>query len=62
MKKYHYDPAHGFRGWLRTITRHAWLGFAGSRRRTPGQDVGRLAAIADSHDALDDLEQPMETA
>jgi RNA polymerase sigma-70 factor (ECF subfamily) len=62
MKKYHYDPAHGFRGWLKTVTRHAWLDFVGSRRRTPGQDVWRRAAIADSHDALADLEQQMETA
>ena len=62
MKKYRYDPAPGFRGWLKTVTHHAWLDFVGSRRRTPGQDGGRLASIADSHDALADLEQQMESA
>jgi RNA polymerase sigma-70 factor (ECF subfamily) len=62
MKKYHYDPAHGFRGWLKTVTRNAWLDFVGSRRRTPGQDGGRLASVADSHDALADLEQQIEDA
>ena len=62
MKKSHYDPAHGFRGWLKTVTHNAWLDFVGSRRRTAGQDVGRLAAIADSHDAFADLEQQIETA
>jgi RNA polymerase sigma-70 factor (ECF subfamily) len=61
LRKYHNDSAHGFRGWLKTVTRHAWLDFVGSRRRTPGQDVRRRAAIADSHDAFADLEQQMET-
>ena len=40
----------------------AWLDFVASRRRTPGQDVGRLAGVADSHDAMTDLEQQMENA
>jgi RNA polymerase sigma-70 factor (ECF subfamily) len=62
MKKYHYDPAPGFRGWLKTVTHNAWLDFVGSRHHTPGQDHERLAAIADSHDALADLENQMETA
>ena len=62
VRKYHYDPAHGFRGWLKTVTRNAWLDFVGSRRRTPGQDGGRLASIADSHDAFADLEKQMEGA
>ncbi len=62
MKNYRRDPAHGFRGWLKTVTHNAWLDFVGSRRRTPGQDVGRLASIADSHDALADLEKQMENA
>ena len=62
IKKYHHDPAHGFRGWLKTVTHNAWLDFVGSRRRAPGQDGGRLASIADSHDALADLEKQMENA
>jgi RNA polymerase sigma-70 factor (ECF subfamily) len=62
VRKYHYDPAHGFRGWLKTVTRNAWLDFVGSRRRAPGPDLGRLASIADSHDAFADLEKQMEGA
>jgi RNA polymerase sigma-70 factor (ECF subfamily) len=62
MKKYRHDPVHGFRGWLKTVTHNAWLDFVGSRRRVPGQDVGRLVSIADSHDALADLEKQMENA
>jgi RNA polymerase sigma-70 factor (ECF subfamily) len=62
MKKYRYDPDVGFRGWLKTVTHNAWLDFVASRRRTHGQDVGRLAAIADSHDAMADLERQMEQA
>jgi RNA polymerase sigma-70 factor (ECF subfamily) len=62
MKKYHYDPSAGFRGWLKTVTHNAWLDFVASCRRTPGQDHERLASIADSHDAMADLENQMETA
>jgi RNA polymerase sigma-70 factor (ECF subfamily) len=62
MKKYHYDPAPGFRGWLKTVTHNAWLDFVGSRPRTAGKDSEHLASIADSHDALDDLENQMEQA
>lgn len=28
-----YDPAKSFRGWLRTLTRHAWSDFVEARRR-----------------------------
>jgi RNA polymerase sigma-70 factor (ECF subfamily) len=62
MKKYHYDPAAGFRGWLKTVTHNAWLDFVGSRPRTSAKDHERLASIADSHDALVDLENQMEIA
>jgi RNA polymerase sigma-70 factor (ECF subfamily) len=62
MKKYRYDPDAGFRGWLKTVTHNAWLDFVRSRRRTPGQDAECVAAVADSHDALSDLEQQMEKA
>ena len=62
MKKYRHDPAHSFRGWLKAVTHNAWRDFVASRRRTPGQDGGHLASIADSHDALADLEKQMENA
>ncbi|MGP0068740.1 MAG: RNA polymerase sigma factor [Isosphaeraceae bacterium] len=62
MKKYHYDPTPGFRGWLKTVTHNAWVDFVGSRRRMPGRDHDRLASIVDSHDAYADLEEQMENA
>jgi RNA polymerase sigma-70 factor (ECF subfamily) len=62
MKKYHYDPTTGFRGWLKTVTHNAWVDFVGARARTSGKDDKHLASIADSHDALADLENQMEQA
>jgi RNA polymerase sigma-70 factor (ECF subfamily) len=62
MKKYHYDPHPGFRGWLKTVTHNAWVDFVGSRLRTSGNDHEQLALIADSHDALTDLENQIENA
>jgi RNA polymerase sigma-70 factor (ECF subfamily) len=62
IKKYHYNPAPGFRGWLKTVTRNAWLDFIGSRPHTAGEVHEHLGSIADSHDALLDLENQMENA
>jgi RNA polymerase sigma-70 factor (ECF subfamily) len=62
MKKYHYNSSAGFRGWLKTVTHNAWLDFVGSRPRTSAKDQEHLASIADSHDALADLENQMEHA
>src|SRR5207253_2195569 len=33
MRDFVYDPARSFRGWLRTLTRHAWSDFVQSRQR-----------------------------
>jgi RNA polymerase sigma-70 factor (ECF subfamily) len=62
MKKYHYEPATGFRGWLKTVTHNAWLDFVAARARTSRRDHERLASIADSDDALADLENQLEQA
>ena len=60
MKKYHYNPTPGFRGWLKTVTHNAWVDFVASRRRMPGRDHDCLASIVDSHDAYADLEKQIE--
>jgi RNA polymerase sigma-70 factor (ECF subfamily) len=64
MKKYRHEPTPGFRGWLKTVTRHAWLDFVTSRRQSsdPAPYPGAIDTIADSHDALEDLEKQMEQA
>jgi RNA polymerase sigma factor (sigma-70 family) len=33
MRTFAYDPSKSFRGWLRTLTRHAWSDFVESRQR-----------------------------
>jgi RNA polymerase sigma-70 factor (ECF subfamily) len=33
MRTFAYDPSKSFRGWLRTLTRHAWSDFAAARQR-----------------------------
>src|SRR5579884_3714597 len=33
MRTFTYDPAKSFRGWLRTLTRHAWSDFVQARQR-----------------------------
>jgi RNA polymerase sigma-70 factor (ECF subfamily) len=39
MGTFHYDPTRSFRGWLRTLTRHAWSDYLAARQR-PGQGTG----------------------
>src|SRR5579875_3239459 len=33
MRTFHYDPSKSFRGWLRTLTKHAWSDFVEARQR-----------------------------
>jgi RNA polymerase sigma-70 factor (ECF subfamily) len=33
MRAFAYDPSRSFRGWLRTLTRHAWSDFVHARQR-----------------------------
>ena len=60
MKSYRPDPKGSFRGWLKTVTHNAWRDFA--RRPKTGHGAGGLDAIADSSDALADLEKEMQQA
>ena len=47
MRGFDYDPSRSFRGWLRTLTRHAWSDFAQARRRggRASGDSGTAAAL-----------------
>jgi RNA polymerase sigma-70 factor (ECF subfamily) len=62
MKRFKYDPHRSFRAWLKTVTQNAWNDLMASRRANPAADAVQVYAIADSHDALADLEQTMERA
>ena len=62
MKSFRYDPDRSFRAWLKTVTQNAWTDLTKAQRLRAGADPGHILAIADSHDALADLEQQMEEA
>ncbi len=60
MRTYRCESAASFRSWLKTVTRHAWVDFV--RHPSTRQVPEWLLSIADSSDALADLEQQMEWA
>ncbi len=60
LRNFRYDPEKSFRGWLRTVTRHAWSDFRAAQRRYPGHDAGSVALIADSAEAQSDLERQLD--
>jgi RNA polymerase sigma-70 factor (ECF subfamily) len=60
MKTYRTDPNASFRGWLKAVTHNAWLDLV--RRPKAGHAIASLDAIADSSDALADLEREMQQA
>jgi RNA polymerase sigma-70 factor (ECF subfamily) len=62
MKTFRYDPDRSFRARLKTVTQNAWTDLAKSQRLRSAADPGLIPAIADSHDALVDLEKQMEEA
>ncbi len=60
VKTYRCDSTTSFRGWLKTVTHNAWIDFV--RRPRANQAPDWLSSIADSSDALEDLERQMEQA
>ena len=60
MKSYQHDTSASFRAWLKMVTHNAWIDFV--RRPSTRQAPDWLSQIADSDDALADLEQQMEQA
>jgi RNA polymerase sigma-70 factor (ECF subfamily) len=60
MKTYRCESTASFRGWLKTVTHNAWIDFV--RRPVTTQAPDWISSLADSHDALEDLEQQMEQA
>ncbi len=60
MKSYKHESNASFRGWLKTVTHNAWIDFV--RRPSTRQAPDWISSIADSTDALADLEHQMEQA
>lgn len=62
LRGFVYDPSRSFRGWLKTLTRHAWSDFVADRQRAvPGAGGDMVEALL-SVEAGSDLEQRMEEA
>jgi DNA-directed RNA polymerase specialized sigma24 family protein len=61
MAKFAYDPSRSFRGWLKTLTRHAWrdLAVEWKRERIASGD-SRLCEFFESLEAGDDLVRHLE--
>jgi RNA polymerase sigma-70 factor (ECF subfamily) len=57
LRSFTYDPHKGsFRGWLRTLTQHAWCDYLESRRRVCGNGAGTQAQeLVESLETREDL-------
>src|SRR5262245_33259046 len=61
MRGFVSDPSRSFRGWLRTLTRHAWSDFVSDRQRVvSGSADSGIRAALHSLEARDDLEKRLE--
>jgi RNA polymerase sigma-70 factor (ECF subfamily) len=65
MRAFVYDPSKSFRGWLRTLTRHAWSDFVEARERagrgSGDQDAeGRLHTLPARDDLVARLEEKFD--
>ena len=61
MRDFEYDPQGSFRGWLKTVTHHAWIDWIQSQRK-PGRGRGDSAMLALLHqvEAGNDLSRRLE--
>ena len=62
IRQFEYDPARSFRAWLKTVTNNALTDFARARRRQESRVQGKVEWLAESPDAMADLERSLEGA
>lgn len=61
MHEFRYDPSRSFRGWLKTLTHHAWSDFVESKQRAGlGSGDSGVHHVLQSVAARDDLVQHLE--
>ncbi len=61
MAMFVYDPSKSFRGWLKTLTHHAWRDLVADRRRAGlGSGDSAMREFFESLEAGDDLVQHLE--
>jgi RNA polymerase sigma-70 factor (ECF subfamily) len=59
LPTFSYDPGKSFRGWLRTLTHHAWVDFVADRAERGTGDDG-IRSLLSSVEAREDLLQKIE--
>jgi RNA polymerase sigma-70 factor (ECF subfamily) len=63
LRDFAYDPSRSFRGWLKTVTHHAWRNFADSPRRAQAAaGDGQGWELMQSLEAREDLVKKLEEA
>ena len=62
MKAFRCDPDRSFRGWLKTVTQNAWIDFVKAQKQRQASGGATFDLVADSRDALLDLERELEEA
>jgi RNA polymerase sigma-70 factor (ECF subfamily) len=61
MATFVYDRSRSFRGWLKTITRHAWRDLVAERKRAGvGSGDSRMGELLENIEAADGLVQQLE--
>ena len=61
LRDFAYDPSRSFRGWLKTLTRHAWSDFLSARNRPGlGSADSQVVQALQRLEACDDLTQRLE--
>ena len=61
MATFVYDPSRSFRGWLKTITHHAWRDLVDERKRTGvGSGDSRMGELLENIEAGDSLVEQLE--
>jgi RNA polymerase sigma-70 factor (ECF subfamily) len=61
LATFSYDPSRSFRGWLKTLTHHAWVDYLDSvKGRAAGGNGSQAMAVLQSIEARDDLVKRLE--
>jgi RNA polymerase sigma factor (sigma-70 family) len=62
LRSFSYDPSRSFRGWLKTLTHHAWRDFVDSRHRVGNGPIpwDQLESQAAGHDLLQRLDEEFD--
>jgi RNA polymerase sigma factor (sigma-70 family) len=61
LRDFQYDPARSFRGWIKTLTHHAWSDFVETRQKAGrGSGDSQVNGLLLGVEARDDLAQQLE--